>query len=101
MDEEFDINVRIYGRQNRLHIKRSEELIFRDAAKVLNERIDYYTNRFSLEYTDVLTMVAYEFAVEYERIKAGYHSSPSALLGKYSDIILKELGEKQETSGSK
>lgn len=87
MDDEFVITVRIFGRQNKLRIPRADELTYRNAASVLNERIDYYNRRFKMDYTDILTMVAYEFAVENERLRTQYHTAPLAAADRVMALL--------------
>lgn len=87
MDDEFVITVRIFGRQHKLRIPRADELVYRNAASVLNERIDYYNHRFKLDYTDILTMVAYEFAVENEKLQTTYHSAPIAVTDRVMSML--------------
>jgi cell division protein ZapA len=69
-DELFTITVNVAGHRYPLKIKRSDEIIYRDAAKFLKEKIDSYQERHShLSYEAILVMVAYHFAVESEKVK--------------------------------
>jgi hypothetical protein len=69
-DELFTININVAGHRYPLKIRREDEIIYRDAAKFLKEKIDSYQERHSqLSYEAILVMVAYHFAVESETLK--------------------------------
>ncbi len=69
MDEKQNINININGFAASLIIDRSKEHLYREAGKVLNERIAEYNKKFNIPYTDLLNMVAFEMALEYEKLK--------------------------------
>lgn len=95
-DELFTINVNLAGHRFPLTIKRSEEQIYREAAKKLKEKIDSYRTRHSqLPYESVLVMSAYHFATEVESLRQNENVGPVVekmeLLNDELDKYLKEL----------
>ena len=64
MSETFVITVNIDGHSMRMTIPRNEEIIYRNAAKLLNERITNFRMNYStLDLLTVLKMAAFETAV--------------------------------------
>lgn len=94
MAEERIITIRINGFVAKLSIPAEHEEIYRKAAKTLNERIAVYNKEFSLPYPDILSMVAYEMAVEATTLESQYHSTPLSEMAKLSDLLGQELSEK-------
>ncbi len=95
MAEERIITIRINGFVVKLTIPADREEIYRKAAKTLNERIAVYNQEFSLPYTDILSMVAYEMAVEAATLESQYHSTPLEGMAKLSDLLGKELNDEE------
>ena len=91
MAEERIITVRINGFTTKLSIPAEREEIYRKAAKILNERIAVYNQKYSLPYQDILSMVAYEMAVEAMSLESQYHSTPLSEMAKLSELLSREL----------
>jgi cell division protein ZapA (FtsZ GTPase activity inhibitor) len=91
MAEERIITVRINGFTTKLSIPAEREEIYRKAAKILNERIAVYNQKYSLPYQDILSMVAYEMAVEAMSLESQYHSTPLSEMAKLSELLRQEL----------
>ena len=91
MAEERIITVRINGFTTKLSIPAEREEIYRKAAKILNERIAVYNQKYSLPYQDILSMVAYEMAVEAMSLESQYHSTPLTEMAKLSELLSQEL----------
>jgi len=65
MEEEFSINVTIADRRYPMRINRSEEEKIRKAAKIINERILQYQQRYSgKDNQDCLAMSALQFVIQ-------------------------------------
>ena len=97
MAEERIITIRINGFVVKLTIPADREEIYRKAAKTLNERIAVYNQEFSLPYSDILSMVAYEMAVEAATLESQYHSTPLSEMAKLSDLLGRELGDENNS----
>ncbi len=66
MDEELSINVTIADRRYPMRIKRSEEEKIRKAAKIINERILQYQQRYSgKDNQDCLAMATLQFVIQF------------------------------------
>ena len=64
-NEDISVRVSIGDRIYPLKIKRREEEFVRKAAKLINEKMSFYNNSFSVkDNVDGLAMAALEFAVE-------------------------------------
>lgn len=65
MDEELSINVTIADRRYPMRIRRSDEEKIRKAAKIINERILQYQQRYSgKDNQDCLAMSALQFVMQ-------------------------------------
>jgi hypothetical protein len=65
MDEELSINVTIADRRYPMRIRRNEEEKIRKAAKIINERILQYQQRYSgKDNQDCLAMSALQFVIQ-------------------------------------
>lgn len=65
--EELNITLSIAGQRLPLKVKPEEEFVYREAARKLNKRIDFFNNTFpKADYRVILTLVALEKAIEYE-----------------------------------
>jgi len=83
MDDTFTINLYIADKHYPLRIKRSEEELVRKAAKLINDKIALYRNRFSvddseLELKDLLAMAACQIAIQAIKAEERTDSSPIA-----------------------
>ena len=91
MDKERIITIKINGFTTKLSIPEDQEEVYRKAAKILNERISVYNQKFSLPYSDILSMVAYEMAVEAMSLESQYHLTPLSEMAKLSEMLGQEL----------
>ena len=91
MDKTRVITIRINGFVAKLSIPEDKEEVYRKAAKLLNERIAVYNQEFSLPYTDILSMVAYEMAVEAVALETQHHTAPISIMKELSSLIEQEL----------
>ena len=98
MDKERIITIKINGFTTKLSIPEEQEEVYRKAAKILNERISVYNQKFSLPYPDILSMVAYEMAVEAVSLESQYHSTPLLEMTKLSALLGQEL-EDEDNNG--
>lgn len=87
MDKERVITIKINGFTTKLSIPEEQEEVYRTAAKILNERISVYNQKFSLPYSDILSMVAYEMAVEAVTLETQQHTAPLKKMEELSSLI--------------
>ena len=87
MDKERVITIKINGFTTKLSIPEDQEEVYRTAAKILNERISVYNQKFSLPYSDILSMVAYEMAVEAVTLETQQHTAPLKKMEELSSLI--------------
>jgi cell division protein ZapA len=87
MDKERIITIKINGFTTKLSIPEDQEEVYRKAAKILNERISVYNQKFSLPYPDILSMVAYEMAVEAVTLETQQHTAPLSKMAELSSLI--------------
>ncbi len=87
MDEKRIITIKINGFTTKLLIPEDQEEVYRKAAKILNERISVYNQKFSLPYPDILSMVAYEMAVEAVTLETQQHTAPLKKMEELSSLI--------------
>ncbi len=92
MDKERVITIKINGFTTKLSIPEDKEEVYRKAAKILNERISVYNSKFSLPYPDILSMVAYEMAVEAVTLETQQHTAPKSIMDELSLLIEQEFG---------
>lgn len=97
------ISIKVNGVLMSLDIDPNKEEIYRRAQKMLNQRIDLYIHTFKeASYEDVIHMVAYEFAVEYEKLLSDKEKKPLDILmdtiGRMDDLI--ESGDNCNDGGS-
>ena len=60
----FTINILLNGVRMPLHIRREDELIYRNAEKLVNKYLEQYRKQFSQRsMEEILTVVAYQMAV--------------------------------------
>jgi len=87
MDEEFSINVTIADRRYPMRINRSEEEKIRKAAKIINERILQYQQRYSgKDNQDCLAMSALQFVIQIMDVMDQSNDQPT----------MKQIGEINE-----
>jgi cell division protein ZapA len=87
MDKQRIITIKINGFTTKLSIPEDQEEVYRKAAKILNERISVYNQKFSLPYPDILSMVAYEMAVEAVTLETQQHTAPLKKMEELSSLI--------------
>ena len=87
MDKERIITIKINGFTTKLSIPEDQEEVYRKAAKILNERISVYNQKFSLPYPDILSMVAYEMAVGAVTLETQQHTAPLKKMEELSSLI--------------
>ena len=92
MDKERVITIKINGFTTKLSIPEEKEEVYRIAAKNLNERISVYSSKFDLPYPDILSMVAYEMAVEAVTLETQQHTAPISKMTEVSEMIDDALG---------
>ena len=95
MDKERIITIKINGFTTKLSIPEEKEEVYRKAAKILNERISVYTSEFSLPYPDILSMVAYEMAVEAVTLETQQHTAPLSKMDELSSLIGQALDSEE------
>ena len=92
-NDEFKIQLKVAGKNYPLYCKRSEEEIFRKAARLINDKIIKYSNAFAdakLEMRDLLVMASLQsFA---DNVRKGKAEDVSPLMDKIEDLN-KELEE--------
>ena len=87
MDKERIITIKINGFTTKLSIPEEKEEVYRKAAKILNERISVYNSKFSLPYPDILSMVAYEMAVEAATLETQQYTAPLSKMTELEALI--------------
>jgi cell division protein ZapA len=87
MDKQRIITIKINGFTTKLSIPEDQEEVYRKAAKILNERISVYNQKFSLPYPDILSMVAYEMAVGAVTLETQQHTAPLKKMEELSSLI--------------
>jgi cell division protein ZapA len=76
-DEKFNITLRVAGENFTLTIRRSDEQIYRDAAKLIDEKLNLYRSRYGENVADKqLRMVALTIAVNLKRNEHIADSTP-------------------------
>jgi hypothetical protein len=93
MEDTFSINLTIADKRYPLRIRRSEEELVRAAAKLVNDWITQYRNRFKvdeagLEFRDLLAMAACQIAI---RALKAETSEDGKVYAKTIDQLDKEL----------
>jgi len=67
--EELSININIAGRSYPLTVNPEEELLVRAAGKLIQEKLQFYNDQFSLkDNQDALAMFALEIATAYQKL---------------------------------
>lgn len=85
MDSSFHIKLQIAGRYYPLIIDRSEEEIIRKAARVINEKVQQYQQRYKdKDGQDFLAMAAFQFVVSL--IKLEEQNSEAPLVSAIEEI---------------
>ena len=87
MSKERVITIKINGFTTKLLIPEEKEEVYRKAAKLLNNRISVYNSKFSLPYPDILSMVAYEMAVEAVSLEMQQYTTPMSIMKELSSLI--------------
>lgn len=99
MDDNFVITIRVCGVAYKLSIPRKDEEIYRNAAALLNERIDHYRDKFNVQHTDILSMVAFEFAVEYHKLLNQYQNTPASVMNQLAQMLATQMDDDNDEDG--
>jgi cell division protein ZapA (FtsZ GTPase activity inhibitor) len=95
MEEELSINVTIADRRYPMRINRSEEEKIRKAAKIINERLLQYQQRYSgKDSQDCLAMATLQFVMQMMEVMDQSNSNPAI---KQIEEINKQLVRYLET----
>ncbi|MDR2839781.1 MAG: cell division protein ZapA [Paludibacter sp.] len=85
IEDKFEITVPISEWQLRLKINRADELMYRDAQKVLNQNLaKSFNNNPKKSREECLMMLAYQFAIEL--VKEKYRQDDSVLTSKIKEL---------------
>lgn len=90
MDDFFTIQLNIADKVHKLRCKRSEEVLARRAARLVNEKILQYGGHFNnpdIGLNDLLAMVAFHFSVEKLKLEEVQDVSP--VYDKIDELSLK------------
>jgi cell division protein ZapA len=97
MDDTFTINLYIVDKYYPIRIKRSDEELVRAAARLINDKVTLYRNRFQLEASgldvmDLLAMAACHIAIDalkqaQNSDEAAYEKSISQLNQELKDFL--------------
>ncbi len=95
-NDKLNITLSIAGRSLKLTINRNQEYAYREAARKLNNRIDFFYNQYpKADYPMILTVVALEKAIDCE---LNAENAGNALLtekiDEWSDLIERVIAEK-------
>jgi len=93
MDDKLSININIANRNYPMKIDRGEEEMIRKAAKIINEKILKYRQRYSsTDYQDVMAMTALQFVVQNLNLEKEKDVSPVVeKLEIFNDLITQYL----------
>ena len=89
ISDTFQITLKLGGQNFSMTIKRDEELYYRDAEKLINQRYNYYANHFPGQaVTTYLLMTVLDIAVRLQKEAANGNIQPvmSTLTGLVSEI---------------
>ena len=89
ISDTFQITLKLGGQNFSMTIKRDEELFYRDAEKLINQRYNYYANHFPGQaVTTYLLMTVLDIAVRLQKEAANGNIQPvmSTLTGLVSEI---------------
>ncbi|MGN0186675.1 MAG: cell division protein ZapA [Paludibacteraceae bacterium] len=90
----MNITLTIAGQRLKLKVTPDEEFVYREAARKLNKRIDFFNNTFpKTDYRIILTVVALEKAIESE---SGLSQTDGMIekIHEWSDTIDRVITEK-------
>ncbi len=93
MDEKLSINVKVAERSYPLRVYREDEERFRQAAKMINDKVLQYKQRYSdKDVQDFLAMAALQFVIQVIELENSQDMSPvldaiSALDSKLKDVL--------------
>lgn len=94
VSETFTIRLRLGSLVFPITVKRDEEIVYRDAEKLINQRFNYYAGRYPNQGNETyLTMVALDIAVSLKRNENRNDTAP------YVESIRTMLNEIGETLG--
>ena len=84
---EFSISITIANRPYKLVIEKDQEEVFRNAAKLIDKRINEYSNSFAFkDKQDLLAMIALEYTVSFIQNEQTLTESDLRLNNKLSEI---------------
>lgn len=89
ISDTFQITLKLGGQNFSMTIKREEELFYRDAEKLINQRYSYYANHFAGQsVTTYLLMTVLDIAVRLQRQAASGNIQPvmATLNGLVSEL---------------
>lgn len=89
ISDTFQITLKLGGQNFSMTIKRDEELFYRDAEKLINQRYNYYANHFTGQsVTTYLLMTVLDIAVRLQKEAANGNIQPvmSTITGLVSEI---------------
>ncbi len=85
--DRLPITVKILGRPYHLNIDRSEEENLRNAAELINQKVDRYQKTFTYkDMQDLLSMVSLEVTSKMLKLEKNEHYRNSQLTRKLADI---------------
>lgn len=91
----LNITLSIAGQRLKMWVTPEEEFVYREAARKLNERIDFFNNSFpKTDYRVILTVVALEKAIEYESALS-QNDGTIDKINEWSETIDRVIAEKK------
>ncbi len=94
--ETFTITLRLGSLIFPITVKRSEELVYRDAEKLINQRFNYYAGHYPNQGNETyLTMAALDIAVSLKRNETRNDAAP------YAESMKRMLAEIEDVLGAK
>lgn len=96
VSETFTITLRLGSLIFPITVKRNEEIIYRDAEKLINQRFNYYAGQYPNQGNETyLTMAALDIAVSLKRNEYRNDTAP------YVECMKNMLAEIEDTLGGK
>ncbi len=99
-NEKFTIHVNLNGLRIPLTIKRKDELLYRNAEKIVKKTIEHFTNNYPERgMEEILTFVSFQLAVKFAELHGQEEIAPLAeMIEKLNNQLKKELDD--ETPGT-
>ena len=86
--EELAIKIRIYDRQYPMKVHPKDEACVRKAGELINNQIKTYKDKFGItDIQDLLSMIAFDHAVDNLKIKKSLTKEQQILTDKLNDMI--------------